>query len=239
MLNNEITNAELNPYSRSYDEEPVPSKRSRIAKNNSSQWKITAVIDHQYRENITSRNAIAISLKDKRKISDIVKKLDKYFALEEKDRFIKRVSIKADSVIWILVHIFETEYDVCTSEEFRNKYQDQLKSLETEINEYGVFTTTVPSETPKTREQFRTAKDIWPCHFHENKRLESTLNATREDIWSTHSLNSHICHMQYTLDSCIKSRNAAVVVDPKTYAFFLWFKYYLQYGLPNDFGYKW
>ena len=237
MLNNEIIDAESNCRSTSDDDEPLPSKRTRIATDNSSLWKITADVDHQYRDNVASRNAIAISLKDKKKISDIVKKLDKHFAFEEKDRFIKRVRIKEDGGIWILVHIFETKNDNCTVEGFRTKYQDQLNNLETEINKCDVFTTAVPSKNPKTREQFKAAKDIWPCHFHENKRLESTLNATREDIWGTDSLKSHVLHMQHTLNSCIKSGNAAVVVDPKTYAVFIWFKYYFICSYPYDFAF--
>merc|ERR1712080_353558 len=101
-----------------------------------------------------------------------------------------RVCIKEDGAISILVHIFETEKDLCTVEEFKNKNQHQLNNFAEEIIQYSFFTTTVPSETPKTRAQFETAKKIWPCHFHENKRLESTLNATREDIWGIASFKS-------------------------------------------------
>ncbi len=105
-----------------------------------------------------------------------------------------------------------------------------MNNLETETTKLDIFTTVVPSESPKTREQFKTAKDIWPCHFHENKRLESTLNATREDIWSPNSLKNHVSHMQYTLDTCSISRNAAVIVDPERYALSSMVKILLQMG---------
>ena len=213
-----MTDVDVNFRSREpCDEEILPSKRLRIGTHNPGHWKISAILDKQYMELVTSRNAIAISLKDKRNISSIVTKLDKYFALAEKDRFIKRVRIKEGSEISILVHIFETEKEVCTVGEFRTNNQDQLNNIGQEIIKCDIFPTEVPAESPKTRAQFEAAKHIWPCHFHENKILESTLNATRQDVWGIDSLNSHIGYMQHAINSCGKSENAAVIVDPKTY----------------------
>ena len=199
-----------------FEERGQNGKRLRLNDDGSSSncWKVNALLSPEYTESVSSRNAIAFSLKEKNKISVIVKKLDTYFALQEKDRFIKRVRIKKGSEISILVHIFDKEEDGCTISAFKAANQIQIYELENDINGCEMFSAQVPSCAPKTRIQFEIAKSIWPCHFHEDKILESKINATKVDIWGSKYLDNHIRFMQITISSCRKSENAATVVDP-------------------------
>ena len=203
-----------------FDDELSPSsKRSRLAINtNNEMWKIMAILNPKYLSDISSRNAVAFIVKDRTKISNIVKKLDNTFALSEKDRFIKRVRIGEgkERDISILIHIFEKNDIDDSVQAFTERNQQKLNDLGPLINECEIISIYVPSSAPRTRKQFEKAKSIWPCHFHQDKSLEALINGTKEDIWGGRSLQQHIAHMKHTLDNSIESGNATTIVDPKT-----------------------
>ena len=194
------------------------SKKMRLANDERIKtWNVSAILNPKYTENVYSKNAVAFLVKDRTKISTIVKKLDKHFPILDKERFIKRVRIKQGSEqhIFILISIFEKD-DGASVEKFTYQNQDKLKDLELDIDGCEIFATNVPASAPKTRTQFEKAKAIWPCHFHQDKTLESIINCTKEDIWGTYSLAQHISHMKHTLANCNPSDNATTIVDPKT-----------------------
>ena len=197
---------------------PPRSKKLRFANDKKSKnWKVTAILNPRYTENVSSRNAVAFLVKNRTKISNIVKKLDKIFPMLDKDRFIKRVRIKqgSEQAISIIIQIFEKDGSLSV-EEFTNQNQIKLKELGLDIDGCRIFATNVPASAPKTRAQFDQAKSIWPCHFHQDKLLESIIEGTKEDIWGTYSLTQHISHMEHTLANCSQSDNATTIVDPKT-----------------------
>ena len=217
MFQNEKIMVKSSSCTRFDEEEDIHiSKRFRL--NNDEEhadWKINAILAPDCMATTTSRKAIGLSVKDKKKISTIVKRLDKFFPLQEKDRFIKRVNVKDGSVISILIYICKSENDG-SIEEFRTQNQVQLNGIGNDIiNVCDIFCTNVPSCAPKTRSQFEMAKTIWPCHFHEDKALESIINSTREDIWGDKSIAKHISKMQSTIDNCSQTQNAATVVNPE------------------------
>ena len=181
-------------------------------------WKIEAILGDEYRTNLNSenfRNAFAFSLKDKKKISALVRDLDKFFPLDESDRFIKRVSVNGD-IICILISIVQLNSNICSIEDFVVKNKSKLDQMDRgALERSDIFSTKVPLCPPKTRAQFEKAKTLWPCHFHENKSLECTLNGSREDIWSKQSLAKHVRFMEETINICKQMQDAAIVVNPE------------------------
>ena len=202
-----------------FDDELYPSsKRSRLAIDTKNEtWKIMAILNPKYLNDIYSRHAVAFIVKDRTKISNIVKKLDNTFPLSEKDRFIKRVRIGEgkERDISILIHIEKNDIDNSVKA-FTERNQQKLNDLGPLINECEIISIYVPSSAPRTRKQFEKAKLIWPCHFHQDKSLEALINGTKEDIWGSRSLQQHVAHMKHTLDNSIESGNATTIVDPKT-----------------------
>ena len=203
-----------------FDDELYPSsKRSRLAIDTKNEtWKIMAILNPKYLNDIYSRHAVAFIVKDRTKISNIVKKLDNTFPLSEKDRFIKRVRIGEgkERDISILIHIFEKNDIDDSVQAFTERNKQKLNDLGSLINECEMISIYVPSSAPRTRKQFEKAKSIWPCHFHQDKSLEALINGTKEDIWGSRSLQQHVAHMKHTLDNSIESGNATTIVDPKT-----------------------
>ena len=202
-----------------FDDELYPSsKRSRLAIDTKNEtWKIMAILNPKYLNDIYSRHAVAFIVKDRTKISNIVKKLDNTFPLSEKDRFIKRVRIGEgkERDISILIHIEKNDIDNSVKA-FTERNQQKLNDLGPLINECEIISIYVPSSAPRTRKQYEKAKLIWPCHFHQDKYLEALINGTKEDIWGSRSLQQHVAHMKHTLDNSIESGNATTIVDPKT-----------------------
>ena len=207
--NDNLADSELSPR----------SKKSRLSRcEKSDTWKIISVVNPKYTENAYSRNAAAFRVKDRTKISSIVKKLDNIFAFPDKDRFIKRVRIKEGSErdISILIHIFEQKKEIHSLNAFTEKYQEKLNELRPISDGCDIFITSVPGSAPRTRSQFEQARAIWPCHFHQDKILESIINCTKDDIWGRPSMQKHIANMKHTLINSIETNNATTIVDPKT-----------------------
>ena len=190
------------------------SKRLRTNDDKPVSWKIDAVLGSEYMNGISFRKAFALSVKEKRTISSIVKALDKIFPLKEEDRFLKRVNITNDNSISILIHILSSKSDNSSVEDFKSKNKTQLIEI-MKRSDSDIFPTNVPSCAPKTRAQFEMAKLMWPCHFHEDKSLEAIINSTRQDIWGEHFMQTHIRNMQITINTCILTHNIAIVVNPK------------------------
>lgn len=69
----------------------------------------------------------------------------------------------------------------------------------------------VPSAMPKTCAQNQKARELWPCNFHPNKRLESILAGEFFDQLSLATIDGH---MRTALEFAATTGVGAVVVDP-------------------------
>ncbi|XP_063229168.1 probable inactive tRNA-specific adenosine deaminase-like protein 3 [Bacillus rossius redtenbacheri] len=71
---------------------------------------------------------------------------------------------------------------------------------------------TVAAAPPRTRRQFQQAAALWPCNFHEDKRLERVIAG---ELFSAAELRGHERHMRRALEAARRggSGAGAVVVD--------------------------
>lgn len=77
------------------------------------------------------------------------------------------------------------------------------------------FLTKVPKLKPLTRKQFEESKLYWPVTFHENKRITNILNLSYFSKDETSKIQSHV-HELFNYKEETKTRNAVLIVDPKT-----------------------
>lgn len=71
----------------------------------------------------------------------------------------------------------------------------------------------VPSAMPKTCAQNQKARELWPCNFHPDKRLESILAGKFFDQLSLATIDGH---MRTALECAASTGVGAVVVDPSS-----------------------
>lgn len=71
----------------------------------------------------------------------------------------------------------------------------------------------VPKTMPKTIAQNHKARDLWPCNFHPDKRLESILAGEFFDELELATINGH---MSTALECASTTGVGAVVVDPQS-----------------------
>ena len=118
--------------------------------------------------------ALVATIEDKKQISKVVKLLAEKFPLDKEYLFLKRV--KADrNGAYIIVAIDEIEKSVKTEwENSKIEGIDPKKEL---------LSIEIPKKQPQTRKQYEKSKQLWPCHFHEDKRLEAVLGKTLPEVW--------------------------------------------------------
>ena len=118
--------------------------------------------------------ALVATIEDKKQISKVVKLLAEKFPLDKEYLFLKRV--KADrNGAYIIVTIDEIEKSVKTEwENSKIEGIDPKKEL---------LKVEIPTKQPQTRKQYEKSKQLWPCHFHEDKRLEAVLGKTLPEVW--------------------------------------------------------
>ena len=118
--------------------------------------------------------ALVATIEDKKQISKVVKLLAEKFPLDKEYLFLKRV--KADrNGAYIIVAIDEIEKSVKTEwENSKIEGIDPKKEL---------LKVEIPTKQPQTRKQYEKSKQLWPCHFHEDKRLEAVLGKTLPEVW--------------------------------------------------------
>jgi len=71
----------------------------------------------------------------------------------------------------------------------------------------------VPRSMPKTCAQNQQVRELWPCNFHPDKRLESILSGKFFDQLQLAIINGH---MKTALERAVTTGIGAVVVDPCT-----------------------
>ena len=118
--------------------------------------------------------ALVATIEDKKQISKVVKLLAEKFPLDKEYLFLKRV--KADrNGAYIIVTIDEIEKSVKT--EWENS---KIEGIDPEKE---LLKVEIPTKQPQTRKQYEKSKQLWPCHFHEDKRLEAVLGKTLPEVW--------------------------------------------------------
>ena len=135
-------------------------------------WSIEAILDID--ENIVPlTTAFVASIEDKKYISKAVKLLGDKFPLDKEYLFLKRVKAdkdRASIIVSIGPDSIEKDWEHI---EFDGGIDSKKQLLKVEI----------PSKQPQTRKQFEKSKKLWPCHFHEDKRLEAILGKELPEVW--------------------------------------------------------
>jgi len=152
-------------------------------------WSIEAI--HDIAENtVPLTTALVATIEDKKQISRVVKLLAEKFPLDKEYLFLKRVKADKESA-YIIVTIgtksVKTEWENSIIEGIDPK--KELLKIE------------IPTKQPQTRKQYEKSKQLWPCHFHEDKRLEAVLGKTLPEVWGDKAFETHCTNMQRVLNS--------------------------------------
>ena len=151
-----------------------------------SDWKIEAILEENLNE-IRLIQAFVAVIEEKKAISKVVKKFAGTYPLDKDFLFLKRV--KADQKkAFIIVKI---------GLERPENWDSEISSIPELQGE--LLVSEVPSKQPRTRKQFEKAKLLWPCHFHEDKRLEAVLDHSLQEVWGDKAFNMHCDIMQRLL----------------------------------------
>ena len=118
--------------------------------------------------------ALVATIEDKKQISKVVKLLAEKFPLDKEYLFLKRVKVDRNGA-YIIVTIDEIEKSVKT--EWENS---KIEGIDPEKE---LLKVEIPTKQPQTRKQYEKSKQLWPCHFHEDKRLEAVLGKTLPEVW--------------------------------------------------------
>lgn len=153
-------------------EEPA-SKKAKL-----DAWVIEAILDEGCtEEKVPAIEAKVAFIEDKRNISKAVQYLSSNWPLDTKFQFLKRVKATA----------FGAEIIVSIGSKSGKGWSPlDMPGLSREL-----CSKKVPSRPPLTRAQFNSARDLWPCHFHENHRLEATLAQKLPEVWGLELFRLH------------------------------------------------
>ncbi len=133
-------------------------------------WKIEAILGEDIlRQELPLMKALVAKIKEKKTISPLVQTLAKHLPLNSQHLFLKRVNAGASVIICI-------EDTASSEDELR---QNLGEAVWNQLIQVGLVVpllqSEIPAIAPQTRAQFENAKTYWPCHFHEDKRLEAIL----------------------------------------------------------------
>ena len=172
-----------------------PGKMQKVA------WSIEAILDCD-ENNVALTTAFVALIEDKKYISQVVKVLADEFPLEKEYLFLKRVKAEKDRA-FIIVSIGSHSSDDTTNWKSLNiQGIDHSKEL---------LKSEIPSKQPQTRKQYEKSKQLWPCHFHEDKRLEAILGKKLAEVWGDKAFQTHCTNMQKVLSS---SNSLSVPAEP-------------------------
>lgn len=161
-----------------------------------AEWKVQAVLEPALVD-LELTTATIAQIREKKVISDVIKQLADRFPLPKEYLFLKRIKCREDCIL-VIVCIGDSEAK--DLEDIQGLMPNSIRKAE------------IPSKQPRTRCQFEKSKQFWPCHFHEDKRLEAVLAKTLPEVWGDEAFDTHCANMQRLLGS---SRPAALAWDPK------------------------
>ena len=178
------------------------------AKRPKIEWEIKAILHPDLEtEELPLIQAWLAVIDNKKNISKAVLWLSQNFPLPQSFLFLKRVQpFKDENKAHIIVAVDQRPLNYDPPDEGMLGLSRELISIE------------IPSRPPLTRQEFSKARAFWPCHFHEDKRLESVLNRTLKDVWGDLCMEIHCQNMVETLDLKVRSKAkvAAIAFDPIT-----------------------
>jgi len=150
--------------------------------------------------------AVVATVVERKLISKVMSVLARVLPLERDLLFLKRVRVDTGKPLVLISRGDDLE----AAEELLKPHVDELVSagLELPLKKHEIY-----CDPPATRSHFDLARTVWPCHFHEDKDLESLILETRPDIWSSENYEFHIAHIERASGDA-DGRNGAVVVDP-------------------------
>lgn len=153
-------------------------------------------------ENVDTVNVFVDTIVDRTSITKIVKSLAELSVITPLTH-LKRVSDR--SVILMMANGWSP--DRCVAELKSRGFDFSGLSGRPEV-------VPVPGAMPKTYAQNRRARELWPCNFHPDKRLESVLAGEFFDHLQLAAIEGH---MRTALECAATAGGVgAVVVDPRT-----------------------
>ena len=160
-------------------------------------WNIEAVLDPEVTsDTLPVVKAFIAKVEDKKNISKVVQLLAQKWPLPKDLLFLKRV--KADKTsAFVIISV------------------EKIDNLEIPGLTQDLLTTELPSRPPRTRKQFEFAKNLWPCHFHEDKRTEAILHKSLPEIWGQNFFQLHCQNIEKVLKGQ-KQVQCGLVFDPKS-----------------------
>ena len=175
------------------------------------EWRIRPVLPDISIRDPDLRPVVVGTISEKRFISKVMSVLSKHLPLDKEFQHLKRVNntgAKSDRAL-ILISVSE---DLDQVMESLNPYVEELtgSGLEFPLKKMELY-----CDPPLSRHQFDKIRSVWPCHFHEDRNLESLLNRTRPDVWSEKMFQRHVDKIQrLLLKICDDTKSVALVVDP-------------------------
>jgi len=169
-----------------------------MAKRARMDVEVTAVLAEEVTSAMTFADAMAGQLEDKKRLSQVLKRVCHECPLGAAFHFLKRVKVDQDTgQTLVLVH-----WDESRCEAVKCLFPGPLMKVK------------VPTKPPLTRRQFEEAKRYWPCRFHEDKALEDVLARRAEDPWSAAKLARHVHLMCQAEELASTGCQGAVLASP-------------------------
>jgi len=172
-------------------------------------WNLKAVLDQAVTWDIPQVQVISAQVSDVKQTSALVKKLNEVLPLPSLQHLKRVKSFKTDNNKPV-IHIIVCLASSCDNVDTLGPYLTSL-GVDTSALTPSFTTSLVASTPPFTRLQFnqlRSVQDYWPCHFHEDKYLESLVNGTHE-LWSKDNKEKQEKYMERA-----REVGGGVVVDP-------------------------
>lgn len=177
----------------------MESKKTR----HSFTWTLKPVLSESVTtETVDTVNVFVDTIVDRTSISKIVKSLAELSAITSLTH-LKRVSNRTI----ILMMVNDSTPDRCVAELRSRGFDFDGLSGRPEV-------VPVPRNMPKTCAQNRRARELWPCNFHPDKRLESILAGEFFDPLQLATIEGH---MRTALECAAAAGGVgAIAVDPRT-----------------------
>ena len=144
-------------------------------------------------------------IREKRLISKVMSALAQILPLERNLQFLKRVNVSFEKPRILLCSGEDID---ATTAVLQPHVEELIKAgLELPLKKDEIL-----SSPPVTRNHFDVTRSLWPCHFHEDKNLESLINKTRPDIWGESKFDRHIERIEMLINK--GKTSSAMVFDP-------------------------
>ena len=164
-----------------------------MTKRMKSEWTIRPILPDSAIRDPKLNPVVVGSIRDKRSISKVVTTLSRVQPLEKQFHFLKRVhSVSGKTLVIVSV---SDDVDAVTDSLQRHVEDLSEAGLEFPLKKHEVYV-----DQPISRSQFDVVRSVWPCHFHEDREVESMLRRTRSDVWSDASFARHLELVERLID---------------------------------------